>query len=90
MTVLELPASVVREARHEREGLDIERIDGVVVIPKNKIDYVYTSALKIIKREETILNEIRNGKSTCDIFNIPANILHTSFSKCVYWLFIFN
>ncbi len=45
--------------------------DGVVVIPKELIRKVLTSAAAIVAREKEILKEIAEGKTTCEIFKIP-------------------
>jgi 4-hydroxy-4-methyl-2-oxoglutarate aldolase len=46
--------------------------DGVVVIQQDIAREVARSALAIVNREEEIRAELREGKTTCEILNIPV------------------
>ena len=44
--------------------------DGVVVIPKPLIEEVYKKLISVADKEEKIIQRIKSGETTCEIFNI--------------------
>ena len=44
--------------------------DGVVVIPKPLIEEVYKKLISVAEKEKIIIQRIKSGETTCEIFNI--------------------
>ena len=44
--------------------------DGVVVIPKPLIEEVYKNLISVADKEKTIIQRIKSGETTCEIFKI--------------------
>ena len=44
--------------------------DGVVVIPKTLVEEVYKKLISVADKEKIIIQRIKDGETTCEIFNI--------------------